>query len=106
MATGADMACVAEVRLYGALGLLLEDGEGVVHEGSTGCVALRLQAGATVTDLLGVLAERYPHTGAIAAGEYAVIVLVDGRSVRPTEYTQTVLPDHTLVQLLEIYTGG
>ena len=106
MSLGADMACEAEVRLYGGLGLLLKDTEGVTYEGSTGCVTLHLQAGATVTDLLNALEERYPQTGAIAAGEYLVIVLVDGYCADPATYGQTVIPDHALVQLLEIYLGG
>ncbi|MBQ3386061.1 MAG: MoaD/ThiS family protein [Eggerthellaceae bacterium] len=101
-----DKAIEVGLRLYGALGLLVEDGEGVAHEGSTGCMTLTLVQGSTVADMLERLAEAHPRTRAIAEGEYAIIVLVEGKSVGPTRYGETILSDKTMVQLLEIYAGG
>ena len=102
----ADNRWVIELELYGALGLLVQDGEGVVPDGSTARVTLSVPEGSTVRDALDCLAEAQPRTRAIAEGRYAIIVLANGRSVPAWQYATEVLVDKAKVQLLEIYTGG
>lgn len=102
----ADNSWTIELELYGALGLLVQDGEGVVLDGSTARVTLAVPQGATVRDALECLAASQPRTRAIAEGRYAIIVLANGRSVPAWQYATETLIDKAKVQLLEIYTGG